>query len=108
VILTQAGQSGCYKPTVPDELFQNWILLPALVGALAGLPAYFRGHPGWSAGLAIAGFIAAFLFATLAVFVGLLSKDGLGVGIAIWVGVAVYWVAAGAIALSLDVKPRKR
>lgn len=91
-----------------DELFKYWILLPALVAALSGLAAHWRGRPGWAFGLACTGFVVVFGFSFLSVLVGIVFHGMIRLEIIVWSGVILYWVVAIAIAFSLDPKLRGR
>lgn len=87
-----------------ESLFNYWILLPALVAALAGLVAYRRGRPGWAVGLACTGFVVVFGFAFLCVLAAIVLNGATWIAFVVWGGVLLYWLVAIAIASSLDRK----
>jgi hypothetical protein len=82
-------------------------MLPALLAALSGLAAHWRGRPGWAVGLAVIGFVAVFGWAFLAVFAGIIFHPAIGpntLGVIVWTPVLLYWLVAIAVARSLDRK----
>lgn len=93
-----------------DELLKFWILLPALVAALSGLAAHFRGRPGWAVGLAVVGFVVVLPLAFLAVLAGIIFYPAIDQNILIaivWGPVFLYWLIAIAVARTLDRKIAK-
>jgi len=89
---------------VTDDLLKYWMLLPALVAALAGLVAFSRGRPGWAFGLACTGFVAVLALAFLCVLAAIVLNGADWLSFVVWGGVLLYWLIAIAIARSLDRK----